>query len=151
MGNTFVETDSPRFPFASAYRLAFGFDCGRKTLVDGDLPVFVCRLHLEVKRPRFLADVRDVATRALSVHHHLEQTAPDRASQTKLEPPFARLRLVARLPCKSEVSARGRERVGFQIPAAGPGPCALPDYGLFSWLWWWLRTRGKKKHDGYEE
>ena len=122
-----------------------------KTLVHGALPVFVRRLHLEVKRTRFLADVRDVATRALAVHHRLDQAAADRASQEELETAFARLRLVARLPSKSEVSARGRERVGFQISAAGPGPRAVPDYGLFSWLWWWLRTRVKKKHDGYEE
>src|SRR6476660_10611980 len=130
--------------------LVFGFDCGRKTLVHGDLPVFVCRLHLEVIGTRFLADVRDVATRALAVHHHLDQTTADRASQYELEPAFPRLRLVARLPCKSEVSARGRERVGFQIPAAGPGSGVVPDYGLFSSLGWWLRTRGKEKRDSHE-
>ena len=58
----------------------FGFDRGRKTLVHGDLPVFVCRLYLEVIGTRFLADVRDITTRALAVHDHLDQTTADRAS-----------------------------------------------------------------------
>ena len=58
-------------PAKKDWRLALGFDCGRKTFVHGDLPVFVCRLHLDVKRTRLLADVRDVATRAFAVHHRL--------------------------------------------------------------------------------
>jgi hypothetical protein len=65
----------------NAWCLVLGFDCGRKTFVHGELPVFVCRLHLDVKRTRVLADVRNVVTRAFAVHHHLERAAADRASQ----------------------------------------------------------------------
>ena len=61
--------------------LILAFDCGGRPFVHGDLPVFVCRLHLEVKGTRFLADVRDVATRAFAVHHDLDDAAADRASQ----------------------------------------------------------------------
>src|SRR5215203_3847202 len=121
-----------------------GLDCRRKTFVHRELPIYICRLHLDVKRPRFLADERDIVTRAFAVDNHLDHAAADRASQHQLEPAFTRLRLVARLPRKSKVSVRG-ERVRFHIAAAGPGPGALPYDCLLRGFGWRLRTRRKEK------
>src|SRR4029450_11837923 len=92
----------------------------------------------------FLADVRNVATRAFAVRHYLEQAAADRASQDELEPAFPRLGLVARLPGKAEVSARRGARLGLQVPAAGPRPGVLPDHRLLSGFGWRRRAGGKE-------
>src|SRR5688572_675201 len=62
------------------YFLLSTFYRSRKPFVHDDLPVFVCRLHLEVKRARLLADVGNVASRAFAVHHRQDHAAADRAS-----------------------------------------------------------------------
>jgi hypothetical protein len=107
--------------------LGLGFYSGRESFVHGEHPDFIRRFHLQVKRPRILADIGHTVALPFAVNHGLHGTAADRASQNELEPSLAGFGLATRFPRKPEVSARAGERLGRQVPAARPRANVLPD------------------------